>query len=490
MWVESGASGQEQRVSGSTGSLPRPASAGADEGLEMGTQGAQAVVLGASMAGLLAARVLADHFQTVVVVERDVLPPAGSTRKGVQQARHAHLLLPPGAHVLDELFPGLLEGLVAEQVPVTVEPAQCHMSFGGHVFANHGEPWPDPTYQVSRALLEGRVLQRVRELPNVEIREGRDVVALEADDARGRVVGARVQRTDGETPEELLRADLTVAATGRGGGAGRWLAEMGYQPPVEERLDIDLMYVSWWLRLPPAVLGAVQTVAVGAVPERPTGMGLFQQEDDRWILTVSGYAGHHPPTEWPQLLAFLRQQLPASIVAAVEQSQQLSGPHTHRYPASVRRRYDKARRLPDRLIVLGDAMCSFNPLYGQGMTVAALEASALDRCLAAGSEGLARRFYRRSRGPIDAAWQLAVSADLALPSIPGPRPLPVRVANAYVQAVQAAAARDPAVMTSFLRVTTLLDPPSRLFAPATVARVVRARSRAVAARADSVSSPD
>lgn len=162
------------------------------------------------------------------------------------------------------------------------------------------------------------------------------------------------------------------------------------------------------------------------------------------------------------------------VVSLVEGAEKVTGLRTYQYPANLRRRYDRMKRLPDGFLVVGDAVCSFNPVYGQGMTVAGLEALALRRCLAAGSDGLARRFFKATSKPVGVAWQLAAGADLALPSVPGPRRLTARVLNRYVDLVQAAAERDPAVATTFLRVTSMLAPPSRLFAPATVARVVAA----------------
>ena len=441
----------------------------------MAALGSRAVVLGASMSGLLAARALADHYERVVVVERDGLPPPGSTRRGVPQARHAHLLLPRGGQVIEELFPGFMKELVDEGVPLTEGPAQCHLSLGGHLLAQHGDPWPEPTYHVSRALLEGRLLERVLALPGVEVREGCDVVGLVGEARGDRVTGVRIQAGRGHAVEEVLDADLTVIATGRSSRAARWLEALGYSPPDEERQKIDLMYVSCRLEIEPATLGKIRTVLVGPVPDRPTGMVLLEQENDTWILTASGYAGHHPPTEWPALLAFLRRQVAQPIVTAVEQAEPPTQLQAYHYPTSLRRRYDTMKRFPRGLLVVGDAVCSFNPLYGQGMTVAALEALALRECLTGGVDGLARRYYQRAAKPVSVAWQLSTSSDLVLPQVPGPRPLPSRILNMYVDAVQSAAEQDPAVATSFVRVTSLLDPPSRLLTPATVARVARAR---------------
>lgn len=210
------------------------------------------------------------------------------------------------------------------------------------------------------------------------------------------------------------------------------------------------------------------------MPDRPTGVVLLEQENDTWILTASGYAGHHPPTEWPALLAFLRRQVAQPIVTAVEQAERLTQLQGYHYPTSLRRHYDTMKRFPQGLLVAGDAVCSFNPLYAQGMTVAALEALALRESLTR-VDGLARRYYQRAAKPISVAWQLSTSSDLALPQVPGRRPLPSRVLNMYVDAVQAAAEQDPGRRHVIPACHVPLGPPSRLLTPATVARVARAR---------------
>jgi 2-polyprenyl-6-methoxyphenol hydroxylase-like FAD-dependent oxidoreductase len=433
--------------------------------------GDHAVVLGASLAGLLAARVLSDAYQRITVVERDPLSDVAGNRRGVPQGRHAHMLLPGGAQILGELFPGLLDDLAAGGAPVIRDLGELRFSPGGHRLCLKGQHPGLVAYQASRPFLEGHVRARVRALPTVEVVDRCEVVGLVTTAAQDRVTGVRIlQATTGV--EETLGADLVLDATGRGGRAAAWLTAVGYDPPPQEQLTIHLKYATRHLRLRPGALPGQKFVAVGAEPGRPTGLVLFAEEQDRWVLTLIGYDGHHPAADPEGFLAFVRATAPPDVHAAIRDADPLDDIVAYRFPANLRRRYERVGRFPAGLLVFGDALCSTNPAYALGMSVAALQAAALQDTLAGSDRDLARRFFRAAAKPINLAWQLAVGSDLTLPQVQGPRPLPVRVVNSYINRVLTAAERDPALAEQFLRVAALQYPATRLLRPSTALRVV------------------
>jgi 2-polyprenyl-6-methoxyphenol hydroxylase-like FAD-dependent oxidoreductase len=437
--------------------------------------GEDAVVLGASMGGLLAARVLSDFYRNVTVVERDVLPTGSAQRRGVPQGQHAHALLPRGSQILDTLFPGLLTELVADGCAVWDDGdlSRFCMSFGGHQFVRSGS-FPDfqPSdagYYQSRPFLEGHCRRRVRAISNVALIDGHDVDALTSGDDGSQITGIRVtSRSGGE--KRSLTADLVVDATGRGSRTPAFLEQLGYERPIEDEVVMRLTYASQLLQIPTGMHKEV-LVLIGQVPQRPTGMALFAYENDTWMLTVFGMVGCEPPADYAGMLRFIEDFTPAHVMSALRCAEPLGEVARYRTPSSRWRRYDKMRRFPAGLLVFGDAIASFDPIYGQGMTVAALQALELERCLRRGSNNVAARYFRAAAKPIGVAWQLAVGGDLTVPEVEGPRPPSTRLTNKYVDRVQAAAETDAVIAKRFLRVVGFLDSPASLMLPSVALRV-------------------
>jgi 2-polyprenyl-6-methoxyphenol hydroxylase-like FAD-dependent oxidoreductase len=446
--------------------------------------GEHAVVLGASMGGLLAARVLSEFYGTVTVVDRDALPDDPANRRGVPQGRHTHLLLPRGAQVIEELFPGILDELVADGVPVWGDGdlSKTYMSFGGFKMLGAGLLTIDERdmamYLASRPFLECRVRRRLRTITNVSMLSGHDFVEFVM--SSGRVTGIRVVQHDGGGEREL-RADLVVDALGRGAHTPAILESLGYGRPVEDHVVTRTTYVSQRLQIPRGTLKEV-FADIGPGAGRPTGMFLARNENDSWIFTVFGMLGHEPPRDLAGMLSFASDYAPTHLLDAVRAGEPVGEVTQHRMPSSQWRRYDKMQRFPDGLLVTGDAICSFNPVYGQGMTVSALDAVALRDCLRRGRSDLARRYFRASAKPIGVAWQMAASADLAFPEVEGKRSRAMRVSNRLVDWVLGACESDPVVLGRFYKVNGLVDSPVRLAHPEFIYRVAAANLRRRRAR--------
>jgi hypothetical protein len=289
------------------------------------------------------------------------------------------------------------------------------------------------------------------------------------------VTGAQLMSRNGDETRTVT-ADLVVDAMGRGSRTPTFLESLGYERPIENEVVMRLAYSSQLLRIPPGMHKEL-LVLVGPVPGRLTGMTLFTYENNTWMLTVIGLMGHEPPADLAGMLSFIEDFTPPEMLSALHCAEPLGEVARYRTPSSRWRRYDRTRRFPAGLLVFGDAICSFNPIYGQGMTVAALQAKVLNRCLSHGTARLADRFFPAAAKPIGVAWQLAVGSDLSLPEIPGPRPVSMRLTNSYVDRVQAAAETDPVVAEHFLKVAGFSKSPTSLMHPATMMRVAAANWR-------------
>ncbi|MFD2762732.1 FAD-dependent oxidoreductase [Micromonospora eburnea] len=436
----------------------------------MSQLGARAVVLGGSMGGVLAARVLAESYAEVVVVERDKVLGVSTPRRGAPHTVHAHGLHARGHLILEELFPGITDELRAAGVP-TGDLGEMRWFFNGRKLR------PAHTGLLSvtapRPVLENHVRNRVAAIPNVTFMEECDVLGLVATDDREQIVGVRVQSRTADADAEVLDADLVVDATGRGSRTPAWLDALGYQRPEEERVKVGLAYTTRHYRTRPEMFDGVQSINPVASPAHPRGAFFGQVGTDLCILSLTGLLGDYPPTEPEAFLEFVRSLPVPDVYEAVRDAEALDDPVSFRFPASVRRRYERLLRFPDRYLVIGDAFCSFNPVYGQGMSVAAIQAMTLRSHLRTGRPPASSPFFADLSRAIDTPWDISAGGDLDFPGVEGRRTLKVRVGNAYLARLQYAATKDPEVTNGFMRVAGLMDPPEALMRPAMMRRVFR-----------------
>ncbi|WP_371749940.1 FAD-dependent monooxygenase [Streptomyces sp. NBC_01283] len=423
--------------------------------------GDRALVLGASIAGTLAARVLADFYREVIVIDRDHVIDVEDPRRGAPHAAHAHGLHARGCLILQEFFPNLLKDMRRAHQPIG-DLGEQRWYFNGRPFT------PTRTGLLSltapRPVLEGYLRGQVAARANVTYRQGTALQGLLATADGARVTGARLQSTTPGAACFDLEADLLVDASGRGSRTPVWLQQLGYQRPVEQRMPIGLAYTTRLYRSPHARSGP-QFVNCLASPASPRGAFFGQAGDDRHILSLTGLLGDHPPTDPDGFTAFAQGLPAAEIHDRIHDATPLTDPVTFRFPASVRRHYERLSRLPERLLVLGDAVCSLNPNYSQGMTVAAMQASALHQYLQRRGTPDSAVFMRQVGRILDKPWYLSTTSDLKFTGATGRRQLTAPVLNAYVTRLHHAATHDPAATDALMRVASLIDHPATLLRP-------------------------
>ncbi|MGK3997535.1 FAD-dependent oxidoreductase [Sorangium sp. So ce1024] len=435
--------------------------------------GAHAIVIGASMAGLGAARVLSEHFARVTVVERDRLPGAPDARRGVPQGRHIHVLLGAGLDALGGWFPGILEEMAADGALLR--------DFGEQVAWYHCGAWKVqfasgiPLLLCSRAFLEHHVRQRVRSLPNVEIVDDATVSGLRVSADRARVTGVSIERSGGVHDE--LTAELVVDASGRGSRAPQWLEAAGYARPPESTVEIDIAYVSRVYRIPERYRRTPVFLIIYPRPPAQRRAGfLCSIEGDRWIVSLGGYFGEHPPLDDAGFVEFSRTIAHPELHELIKDAEPLTAPTVFRFLADRRRHFERLQRYLEGLVVLGDAACAFNPIYGQGMSVACLGAGVLDRCLrdqpSGDVRGLARRFQGELSSETDLPWRLATTEDLLFPEATGERPFWFGAMRWYNRKLAEVTAYDTAVYGRWLLVLHLMRKHTTCFAPRVVLAVL------------------
>jgi 2-polyprenyl-6-methoxyphenol hydroxylase-like FAD-dependent oxidoreductase len=435
----------------------------------MAHRGGHVIVIGAGMGGLLAARAMAEHYDRVTIIERDELPEAPDPRKGVSQGRHPHVLHARGREGLEQLFPGLTDELLAGGA------LRCDGA-ADFIWFNHGcclcdAPSGLVGFLMSRPLLENGVRRQLIRLPNICLRQRSEVEELVFDRTRGRVAGVRVGSRDGTDGVEIMTADLVVDATGRGSRSPAWLTALGYLAPREETIEVGLGYTTRLYHRRPEQLNGKLGAIFGACPPDWRGGCIMAQEGQRWIVSLRGYLGDRAPTDEEGFLEFARSLQRPDVYQVIREAEKLSPLMPYRFSTNLRRHYAELDRFPPGFLVYGDAICSFSPVYGQGMTAAVMESFALRQCLAAGTDNIARRFFRAADCLIDTPWQIAVGSNLQHPDVKGKRPARLRFFNWYIAQLFRAAQTDIVLTARFLEMLNLIRQPAALLEPGTALRV-------------------
>ncbi|MFC6837839.1 NAD(P)/FAD-dependent oxidoreductase [Halomarina ordinaria] len=423
------------------------------------------------MAGLLTARVLADSLREVTVIERDPIPPEPITRRGVPQGRHVHLLLESGRATLDDLFPGFGEEL-AREGGVILDGSRDVMHYQEGDYLVDGTR-QFPLYFATRPLFEHVVRRRVADLDAVTFRSRCQWTDYLVDGSATTVTGVTVDAAEGGSEE--LDADLVVDATGRTSRTPTWLQTHDYDPPQTDEVRVDMAYSTAYIERP---ANDRKMVLAAPSPELGRGGSTFPVEDGGRLVTLFGLHGDHPPTDEDGLIEFASSLPVQRFERLLDTRTWLSEDIAHYpFPTSIRRRYEGLERFPEGLLVVGDALASFNPIYGQGMSVAALEALVLHRTLADGSrEDLGLRFFDRVEDIVDIAWTLSVGGDFVFPQTEGPKPLGTDLTNRYISRLLRGSHDDQVLREAFVEVLMMERPPTTLFSPHILWRVLRSNT--------------
>jgi len=443
--------------------------------------GRHAIVIGGSMAGLLAARVLADHFDRVTIVDRDRLPVEAKFRDGVPQSRHLHALLKRGLSVLEELFPGLESELLAAGAVRLTGGDFLRMSAAGWSRRFDGPP----LIAATRELIEWSVRSRTLQHPNVSVLQEHEIVGLLMPSDRPAITGVQIQARGSHRHQALtstLYGELVVDASGRNSKAPEWLQAIGYSKPEETLINSFLGYASCVFAPSPGFHADWKVLMLGdKPPTMPRAGALFPIEGNRWMVTLAGYGRDYPPTNMAGFIEFARSLRSDILYQTIKDAKPLSRISGFRSTLNQRRHFESLARWPERFVVVGDAACAFNPVYGQGMSVAAMTAAALKQGLqehaqrggSADLTGFARRMQRKVARTSQGAWVIATGADVRYPTTEGRQPRFVdRAMHAYLDRVIAASMQDSTVNEAFLRVVHLLDAPPALFRPAVALRAL------------------
>lgn len=425
-----------------------------------------ALVIGASIAGLTAARVLSDHFEKITVVERDPLPASPAYRRHVPQSRHIHALLIKGREVLNTLYPGFDEELRFHGAHIGDPAQRSILMFSGHRHCQRESGLRGAL--ASRLLIEDRLRSRTRSNPRITIADGAEALGLLSEGHA--VTGLRVRDRGGT--EQDWRCDLVVDCSGRGSRTPAWLETLGFAPPDEEQLRMDMRYKSRHFRLPPNLAADPFIIVIGPTPRYPRGGVMAYQDGGLYLCTLAGYSGDICGDDLDSYLRFAQNLVSPALYDILRASEAVDDAHPYGMPSNLRRRYERLRSFPKNLLVLGDAVCSFDPLYGQGMTVSILEAQKLGEWLS-GRSSDARRWFGMIAPIVDTPWEICTGGDAHVLGLPQARRGAAGMINRYLDRLHACATTDRVVADAFLQVSHLLQPKSALLRPSILWRVLR-----------------
>ena len=447
------------------------------------SNGSHALVIGGGIAGLLATRVLLNHFEHITVVERDSLPAQPQTRPGTPQAIQSHAILVRGARILEQLFPGLNADLISSgAISVDWAADVLYLSTRG---TEPRLPSDLITSMCSRSLLEWSIRRRLTGCDRLHFLDATQVKKLLMDEHQSRVTGVQL-RHRGNSQLGELTTDLIVDASGRNSSLPKWLEELGYPAPTASINDAYFGYTTRWYERPADLQADWKMLCVLPKPPHESRCGVLAPvEDNRWLLSLYGFGGDYPPTDEVGFLEFARTLPSPALYEAVKDANPLSPVYSFRRTENRLHHYEKLSQLPEGIVALGDAVFAFNPYYGRGMTAAALSALVLDRCLNQrwrksqnDSIGFSQHFQKQLAHSLKTPWLSAARRDSAWLTnddslTPARKPNQTNwLLQQYVEEVMLLAMDCPATHQKMIEIYHMVKPPITFFHPSIIVKVL------------------
>ena len=433
-----------------------------------------AIVVGGSLAGMLTARVLSHHFSQVTIIERDEYPESPAPRPGIPQSRHLHGLLLRGTRILEDIFPGISAELL-ESGALKLDAGddlKWLMPRGWGVRYSSGMT----VLSFTRDLLDYVVRKHVNRWPNITILSGYEAVGLLTNLFNDRVRGVRIRDRHAEKDVKNIEADFVVVASGRNSKLNEWLADLGYDAAEESYVNAHVGYASRLYSIPAAWEADWKAVILQAAPpERVRGGLMLPVEGNRWLVTAVGGDRDYPPVDEGGFLSFIESLPSREIIDAISHAKPLTAISGYRTMENRIRHFEKMKKWPRRLVTLGDGVCAFNPVYAQGMTMAAIGAELLSDMIASrGIDDLGLEYQKRLAKANNAPWMLATGTDFRYRTTEGIKPGPAsEFMHWYMDKIFQLVTHDSIVRTRFFEVHQMTKPASALFAPQIVWRVVK-----------------
>ncbi|HEY7160875.1 MAG TPA: FAD-dependent monooxygenase, partial [Acidobacteriota bacterium] len=410
----------------------------------------QAVIIGGSIAGMCAARAVSDFYQKVIIIERDPIFHNPDIRPGVPQSRHLHAILLKGLQIMQDLFPELEAELDRNNIPEVIDGIDFRM-----LFPNGWSPLMDlglKARSCTRPMLESAIRKQVSKIPQIEIIDRAQVDGPILDDQHQKIIGVRIRENSGRLSQ--IHADLLIDASGRHSRSAQWLADLNFGIVQESIVNAFWGYASRMYEIPSDFKKHWKGIYImNKAPDFPR-MGIaLPMEDNRWLVNLAGVMKDYPPSDEDGFLRYAKSLRSPEIYDAIRSAKPLSPIYEFRHTANRRKYFENLQRWPERFLVMGDSLCAFNPVYGQGMSVCALEAQALQKFLAVNGNfenGAAKKFQKKIASIVEPCWMLATGEDHSWPGTQGAAPNKVmKVMQWYVHKIIALAPTNPLAFLRF-----------------------------------------